>query len=100
MAKITLDVEEKNLSVVLNILENLKSGLIKDINIGKLEKTTKLKPVSSSLENKSNKRYLSKEKYKDRLNKTVLEDEFLAKTPTKGRYLSPEEFKNRLKKGN
>ena len=67
------------LSIVLNILENLKTGLIKNITIDKEEK---------------------KDKYKQKTNKAPLEDEFLAKPKSTGRYLSPQEFKNRLKKGN
>ena len=33
MKKIILNVDDKNLSVVLNILENLKHGLIKDLSV-------------------------------------------------------------------
>jgi len=70
MGKITLDVDEKNLKTVLNILENLKDGLINDISTNR--KYQAPKPVSSSI-NKSQ------------------------KTPTTSKYLNPNEYKKRLK---
>ncbi len=95
MAKITLDIDDKNLSTVLNILENLKTGLIKNID---LNKNTNIKPVSSSINNNENKRYMSKDVYKQKLQQQkVLEDEFLAKPTSSNKYLSKEEFKQRLK---
>lgn len=73
MAKIVLDVEERNIDAVKNILDNLKEGLIRNIEINQ-------------------RRYVPKTK--------VLEDEFLPKnTPTTGKYISPNEFKKRLLKG-
>lgn len=96
MAKISLDIEDKNLATVLNILENLKVGLIKNIEVNK---NKNLKAVSSSLTNSQNKRYISKDKYKQKLQQKVLEDEFLAKQKSSSKYLSPNEFKNRLTKG-
>jgi len=95
MAKITLDIDDKNLPTVLNILQNLKSGLINKIDTNK---NTKIKPVSSSISNGEDKRYLSRDKYKQKLQqKKVLEDDFLPKTTSTGRYLSPNEYKKRLK---
>lgn len=96
MAKVSLDIDDKKLATVLNILENLKVGLIKNI---KVNKNKNLKPVSSSLTNSQNKRYLSKDKYKQKLQQKVLEDEFLPKQKSNSKYLSPNEFKNRLTKG-
>ncbi|MGB6327393.1 MAG: hypothetical protein WBF48_00575 [Halarcobacter sp.] len=95
MAKVVLDVEDKNLSIVLNILENLKTELISNISL----ENNNLKNNTKSTQ--SNKRYISKDKYKEKLyqRKRPLEDEFLAKTTSTGRYLSPQEFKNKLKKG-
>ncbi|WP_320036447.1 hypothetical protein [Halarcobacter sp.] len=83
MAKINIDVDDKNLTTVMTILKNLKSGLIKNINV----------------ESKNNEkdRYLSKEKYKQKVQKKVLEDEFLPKSTSTSKYLSPNEFKKRLK---
>jgi hypothetical protein len=95
MAKITLDIDDKNLPTVLNILENLKTGLIKNIN---LNKNTNIKPVSSSINNNENKRYMSKDTYKQKLQQQkVLEDQFLARPTSSNKYLSKEEFKQKLK---
>lgn len=92
MAKITLDVEEENLSTVLNILKNLKAGLISNISAPDIKNYQNLQ---------SDKRYFSKDKYKEKLKKIQRpkEDEFLAKQSSSSKYLSKEEFKNRLKKG-
>ncbi|RXK04411.1 hypothetical protein [Halarcobacter bivalviorum] len=70
MAKITLEVEEKNLKTVMTILDNLKDGLIKDISTNRQYKA--IKPVSSSLDKSTKKlpqsnKYLSKEEFKKRL---------------------------------
>ena len=73
MAKINLEVDDKNLSTIMTILKNLKIGLIKDIKID------------------------SKGKSKQKIQRKVLEDEFLPKTVSTSKYLSPEEFKKRLK---
>lgn len=94
MAKISLDVDDRNLPTILTILENLKTGIIKNI---KVEKENKIKPISSSISSDSDKRYLSKEKYKQKLQQKVVEDEFLPKTTSTSKYLSKEEFKKRLK---
>jgi hypothetical protein len=98
MAKINIELDDKNLPTILNILENLKSGLIKKISVDKLQKISK--PVSSSISNQSNKKYLSKDRYKQKLNQRPQEDEFLPKSTSTGKYLSREDFKNKLKKGN
>ena len=98
MAKINIEVDDKNLPIVLNILENLKIGLIKDISVEKLQKIAK--PISSSISNQSNRKYLSKDKYKQKVNQRPQEDEFLSKAPSSGKYISKEAFKNKLKKGN
>lgn len=95
MAKITLDVDDKNLKTVLNILENLKTGLIKSIDTKK--KQAPAKPVSSSLSNNGNKKYLSKNAYKEKLNQKVEEDEFFARPVSTSKYVSPEAYKKRLK---
>lgn len=94
MAKITLDVDDKNLGTVLNILENLKVGLIKNISS---TKKSNIKPISSSISNQENKRYLSRDKYKQKLQQRPLEDEFVQKTTSTSKYLSKEDFKERLK---
>lgn len=94
MAKITLEVDEKNRSTVINILQNLKAGLIKDI---KIQNQEQIKPISSSINNQNNKKYLSKDAYKKRLSQKVLEDDFLPKTNSSSKYLSKEAFKQKLK---
>jgi len=71
MAKVTLDIDEKNLKTVMNILDNLKDGLINNIATNKQYNSAK--PVSSSINKTSN------------------------KTSSTGKYLSPNEYKKRLK---
>lgn len=71
MAKITLDIEEKNIEIVENILRNLKDGLIKNIEVSK-------------------RRYSPKNK--------ILEDEFIKKENSNSKYLSPLEYKRRISK--
>ncbi len=85
MAKVTLNIDDKNLSIVLNILQNLKSGLIKNIE---LNKTKNVKSPSSSSTNN----------YKQKLEEKVLEDDFLPKHKSSSKYLSANEFKKKLKK--
>lgn len=99
MPRITIDVNDKNLPIVLNILENLKLGLVTNLSVDVKDKIRKdIKPVSSSIENQNTKRYLSKDKYKQKINKKPEEDEFLTKSTSSSRYLSLTDFKNKLKK--
>lgn len=73
MAKIVLEVDNKNRDVVLMILKNLKSDLIKNI----------------SFDNKTTSNQTKKA--------AILEDEFLPKVPqSTGKYLSKEAFKAKL----
>ena len=74
MSKITLDVNDDNLQTVLLILENLKNGLILNIEIDK--KVSKYNTA-----------------YKPKVNKVIYENEKLD-----GKYLNAASFKNRLKK--
>ena len=106
MSKIVLEVDDKKLPAVLNILENLKEGLIQNISVNAISnKQNDIKPVKSSLdkiETKSSNqidsnKYLSKAKYKQKLNQKPEEDEFLPKTTSSGKYLSRDDFKNKLK---
>lgn len=79
MAKITLDVDNKNKDIVLMILKNLKSDLIKNITVD-----------NKNLQNNNTKA-------------PILEDEFLPKaSKSAGKYLSKEAFKAKLinSKGN
>jgi len=100
MAKIILECEDKNLPIILNILENLKSGLLKDISVNKIDNPNKsIKPVSSSLGEQNQKRYLSKDKYKQKLNKIQHKDELGKQSTSTGKYLSADDFKNKNNKG-
>ena len=84
MSKITIEVDSKHQQKVLTLLNQLKPELIKSI-------TTEgsAQPVKSSL-NK-----YSKEKYKQKVQQKVENDEFLA--PSKGgKYLSPSAYKTKL----
>lgn len=82
MSKITLDVDKQNLETVLTILNNLKTGLIKNIDVDQ-------KGILNKIQNK-----------KAVKQQAVLEDEFIPK-PTNSKYLSRDAFKQRLnnKKG-
>ncbi len=73
MSKIILDVNSSDVKTVLTILNNLKSGLIKNIQT----------------EEKSSK-YISKDVYNE-----MKEDKATIST---SKYVSPSEFKNRIKK--
>lgn len=70
MSKITIDVTNDNLKTVLNILENLKEGLVENIQIDK-----------------------SATKYKPKNNKVIKENE-----PVAGKYINSTTFKKRLNK--
>lgn len=59
MAKITLEIEDKNIDTVMTILNNLKMGLIKNIS-SNINKEQKPLPSSSS-------KYLSTDAYKKKL---------------------------------
>lgn len=73
MSKIILDVNNQDTKTVLTILNNLKSGLIKNIKI-----------------EEENSKYISKDTYNE-----IKESK---KNISTSKYLSPNEFKNRLKK--
>lgn len=79
MAKVTLDVENVNLETLMLILENLKNGLISNIEV---EKTSSKYRTS----------------YKPKQNKIVYENEQLT-NKVDGKYLNASSFKNRIKKG-
>ena len=81
MSKIVLDVEDKNIDIVLTILNNLKSGLIKNI---------------SAPTNNINFRIQEKKIIKQ---KNILDDEFMSSRPSTGKYLSRSDYKNKIKKG-
>jgi len=63
MSKITLEVHDKNIDTVMNILNNLKEGLITNISN---DNKTHQKPLPTS-----NSKYLSKDAYKQKLRKNL-----------------------------
>jgi len=76
MAKVVLDVDDKNVDTLLTILQNLKEGLICDIHIDKKRaykraKSIEAKPLQSSPE---------------------------PVAPTSGKYIDPKTFKERLRR--
>ena len=74
MSKITIDVNNNNLDTVLLILNNLKNGLIENIDVDKgAEKHSTT--------------------YNPKTNKVIYENEKLD-----GKYLNPANFKKRLRK--
>ena len=77
LAKITLDIDNKDIDTVLLILNNLKSGLINNI-------TTDKKNITSSNINKKN------------IKKQILEDDFIPKPVSNGKYLSSNAYKQKL----
>jgi len=77
MKEIKLSVEDLHVQTVLNILENLKEGLISEIHT---DTKTKRTP-----------------QYKPRTN-TIIREENSGTADSSGKYLNPAAFKNRLKK--
>ncbi len=78
MNEIKLSVDNKNLDIVLAILENLKDGLIANIQTnGKTKlKTTQYKPKTN----------------------TIIREEQSGTNDTNGKYLNPLAYKQRLRK--
>jgi len=76
MAKIVLEVDEKNLGSIVTILSSLKDGLIADME------------VSSSSKVKST-------RYQPKVKKVIYENE-QGELEKSGKYLKPSEFKKRL----
>jgi len=77
MSKITLEVDNKDIQTVLLILNNLKMGLIKNI-----ESDKKLDP---------------KTRYQPKTNKVIYENEQMGKSLS-GKYMNAASFKSRSKK--
>lgn len=80
MSKITLDVDKKDINIVLTILNNLKTGLVKNISVDD-------KNINTTL--KSNKP-LQKQ--------PIIDDEFMSVKPTHSKYLSRSAYKEKLSK--
>lgn len=67
MIKITFEVDNKQLNIVLTILKNLKMGLIKNLKVEEKPVVQNEEKASSSIS--TNSRYISKEEFKARLKK-------------------------------
>lgn len=67
MAKISFEVESKNLNSILIILKSLKSGMIKNLKIDESKKSLNTQDKHSTLTSTS--KYLSKDEFKQRLKK-------------------------------
>jgi sulfatase maturation enzyme AslB (radical SAM superfamily) len=67
MAKITIEVDRKNLHTVLNIIENLKDGLINDIQTN--DKVNLLKKNQPKPESPQGQKYISRSEFKNRLSR-------------------------------
>ena len=79
MNEIKLSVEDKNLETLLNILENLKSGLISNIETN--GRTSKERASQ----------------YKPKMNKIIKEEES-GVHDSSGKYINPAAYKQNLKK--
>lgn len=67
MAKISFEVESKNLSTILTILKSLKIGMVKNLKVDESKKSLNTKDKHSTLATTS--KYLSKDEFKQRLKK-------------------------------
>lgn len=80
MQEIKLSVEDKNLEILMTILQNLKSDLISDIEINgevrKTKRTTQYKPKTN----------------------TIIREEESGTADTSGKYMNPLAYKQRLKR--
>ena len=80
MNEIKLLVEDKNVALVLSIVENLKDGLISGIEssagITKIQKTTRYQPKVN----------------------TIIREEDSCTSDKSGKYMNPASYKNRMKK--
>ena len=79
MNEIKLSVEDKNLDTVLTILQNLKDGLI------------------TNIESNANKNKSRTTQYQPRTNK-IIKEEDSGTADTSGKYASPTAYKQRLRK--
>ena len=80
MKEIKLSVEDKNLEVVLTILQNLKTGLISEIEsdtkVSKTKRDTQYQPKT----------------------KTIIREEHSGTADKSGKYINPAAYKQRLKR--
>ena len=81
MNEIKLHVDDKNLQTILTILENLKNGLVEDIQVNST----------------SNKAKIPKTKYQPKTNK-IIKEEDSGTSDKNGKYMSASAYKQRMKK--
>ena len=78
MNTITLSVEDKNLEIVMNLIENLKDGLINDISLN----SEKIKNRPTQYQPKAN---------------TIIREENSGTNDTSGKYVNANAYRQRLK---
>jgi hypothetical protein len=66
MAKISFEVDNKNLSTILTILKSLKIGMVKNLKVDESKKSLSTEDKIPTL---STSKYLSKDEFKQRLKK-------------------------------
>ena len=80
MNEIKLSVEDKNLEIVMTILQNLKTGLVSNIEtdakVSKTKRHTQYQPKTN----------------------TIIREENSGTADTSGKYINPAAYKQRLKK--
>ena len=79
MNKVTLSVDEENLKTVLTVLNNLKTGLIKNIEINGKASIVRTPP------------------YKPKT-KTIMKDDDFTANDSSGKYVNPAAYKQRFKR--
>lgn len=80
MNELKLLVEDKNMETVLHILENLKDGLISEIQSG-----TQIKQIRRTTQ------------YQPKVN-TIIREEESGTADKSGKYLNPTAYKNKIRK--
>jgi len=85
MAKIVLNVSDESLGTVITILNNLKDGLIENIDI------------NTTLEKSVEKKVQKHTRYQPKTNKVIYEDE-QEQLKSLGKYIDSSEFKKRLRR--
>jgi len=92
MPKIVLEVAMENMGSVVTVLNSLKDGLIKDIQI-ESQDVQAFKSTVEKVEKKINKR---KAQYQPKTNRVIYEEEQQS-LASSGKYLDPKAFKERLR---
>ena len=94
MAKVLLDVSEENLGTLLLVLNNLKEGLVKKVEVNPAE--VNLAGAASAHSSPSvDKKPKREPRYQPKANKVVYEEEQMGLV-SRGKYLDPKSFKEKL----